>query len=88
MARGDASESLKVGRRRVGISHPGKLLFRGPDLSKLDLAHHYERVAGAMLAHVKGRPLALEVFPRGIDQRGYFMSRCPTTSPTGSSGSR
>lgn len=76
------SAALRVGRRRVEITHPDKLLFRDPDLTKLDLAHHYERVAAAMLPHVRGRPLALQVFPRGIDERGYFMKAVPDHFPT------
>ena len=72
---------LKVGRRRIEITNADKLLFRRPDLSKLDLARHYERVAEAMLPHVRGRPLALQVFPRGIDERGYYMKSVPAHFP-------
>lgn len=81
MAERPASQSLKVGRRRIEITHPDKLLFRDPDLSKLDLARHYERVAEAMLPHVRGRPLALQVFPRGIGERGYFVKSVPDHFP-------
>jgi bifunctional non-homologous end joining protein LigD len=75
------SAEIRVGRRQIEITHPDKLLFRDPDLTKLDLARHYERVAEAMLPHVRGRPLALQVFPRGIGQRGYFMKNVPGHFP-------
>ena len=75
------NEELRIGRRRIEVTHPDKVLFRDPDLTKLDLARHYERVAEAMIPHVRGRPLALEVFPRGIDQRGYFMKSVPDHFP-------
>lgn len=76
-----SAEVIAVGRRRIEITHPGKRLFREPDLTKLDLARYYDRVAEAMLPHVRGRPLALQVFPRGIDQRGYFMKSVPGHFP-------
>jgi bifunctional non-homologous end joining protein LigD len=75
------TEVLRVGRRAVPITNPDKALFARPKVSKLDLARHYERVAPAMLPHVRGRPLALQVFPRGIDGDGYFMKSVPSHFP-------
>ena len=39
------SERLKLGRRIVELTHPDKVLFPRPKLTKRDLARHYERVA-------------------------------------------
>src|SRR3954468_11923318 len=75
------TETLRVGRRSVEISHPEKALFDRPRVTKLDLARYYERVAPAMLPHVRDRPLALQVFPRGIEQRGHFMKNAPEHFP-------
>src|SRR4051795_5178117 len=75
------TETLRVGRRAVEITNPGKALFARPRVTKLDLARYYERVAPAMLPHVRDRPLALQVFPRGIEQRGYFMKNVPEHFP-------
>jgi len=75
------TETLRVGRRSVEITNPGKALFSRPAVSKLDLARYYERVAPAMLPHVRGRPLALQVFPRGIGQRGHFLKNAPEHFP-------
>ncbi|MHB8658941.1 MAG: non-homologous end-joining DNA ligase [Solirubrobacteraceae bacterium] len=72
---------LTCGRRRIEITHPDKLLFRGPDVTKLELVRHYDRVGQAMLAHLRGRPLALEVFPQGIDHRGFFLKAMPSHFP-------
>ncbi len=83
-ARGGAramSETLRVGRRSVAISHPDKLLFADPPVSKHDLARHYERVAEAMLPLVRDRPLALQVFPDGIEHHGFFLKSVPAHFP-------
>src|SRR3954463_3583837 len=75
------TETLRVGRLAVEITNPGKALFARPRVTKLDLARYYERVAPAMLPHVRDRPLALQVFPRGIEQRGHFMKNAPAHFP-------
>src|SRR3954449_10167471 len=75
------TETLRVGRRSIEITNPGKALFARPRVTKLDLARYYERVAPAMLPHIRDRPLALQVFPRGIDQRGHFLKNAPEHFP-------
>ncbi len=74
-------ELLRIGRRQIDVTHPDKLLFADPPVSKLDLTRHYERVAGAMVPHVRDRPLALEAFPQGIEHRGYYMKSVPGHFP-------
>jgi bifunctional non-homologous end joining protein LigD len=75
------TETLRIGRRTIDVTHPGKALFPRPTITKLDLARYYASVAPAMLPHVRGRPLALEVFPRGIGERGYYMKSVPEHFP-------
>jgi bifunctional non-homologous end joining protein LigD len=75
------SEQLQIGRREVPISHPDKVLFPKAGVTKLDLARHYERVAGAMLPYVRERPLALQSFPKGIEEHGFFMKNVPDYFP-------
>ncbi|MEA2340496.1 MAG: bifunctional non-ous end joining protein LigD [Solirubrobacteraceae bacterium] len=76
-----SSTTIRAGSRKVEIPHPDKVLFARPQATKLDLARHYEEVAQAMLPHVRGRPLALEVFPNGVDRRGFFMKSVPAHFP-------
>lgn len=76
-----AAEQLRVGRRDVKVSHPDKVLFAKARLTKRDLARHYERVADAMLPYVRDRPLALQAFPNGIDEDGFFMKAVPGYFP-------
>lgn len=63
------------------ISHPDKVLFGKAKLTKLHLAHHYERVAPVMLPYVAGRPLALQSYPGGIESKGFFMKAVPDYFP-------
>lgn len=75
------SVEIRAGRRRIALSHPDKALFVDPEVTKQALAEHYERVAPLMLPHVRGRPLALEVFPQGVEERGFFVKKVPAHFP-------
>jgi bifunctional non-homologous end joining protein LigD len=65
----------------VEISSPDKVLFTEPQVTKLELARHYEQVAEVMLPHVRDRPLALESYPQGTDARGFYMKSVPKHFP-------
>lgn len=75
------SALIACGRRRIEISHPDKLMFGDPPVTKLALAEHYAGVGAAMLPHLRGRPLALEVFPGGAGERGFFVKKTPAHFP-------
>jgi bifunctional non-homologous end joining protein LigD len=75
------TESIKIGRRTIEITHPDKALFTDPTITKLDLARHYQTVAPAMVPHIRDRPLALQVFPQGITGHGFFMKEVPSYFP-------
>ncbi|MQA03166.1 MAG: ATP-dependent DNA ligase [Streptosporangiales bacterium] len=81
MGRRDGDGELKVGRRRVGIGNPGKVLFRDVGVTKRDLAAYYRDVAAVMLPHIRGKPLALHRFPDGIDADGFFQKQLPASAP-------
>jgi bifunctional non-homologous end joining protein LigD len=55
------------------ISHPDKLLFPADNISKGELASYYEHVAPFMLPHLRGRPVTMERFPAGIEQKGFMQ---------------
>jgi bifunctional non-homologous end joining protein LigD len=75
------TEVLRVGRRRIEISHPDKALFTDPRATKLDLARYYDAVSEAMLPHLRDRPLALQAYPRGIAAQGFFLKSVPKHFP-------
>jgi bifunctional non-homologous end joining protein LigD len=56
----------------VPITHPEKVLFPRDGLTKADLARYYADIAPAMVPHTRGRPVAMHVFPGGIDGRGHY----------------
>jgi bifunctional non-homologous end joining protein LigD len=65
--------SLRIGRRVLTITHPWKILFPDVGVTKKELAAYYERIAPWMLPHVRGRPVAMERYPDGVDKPGFFQ---------------
>jgi bifunctional non-homologous end joining protein LigD len=57
----------------VKITRPEKGLFPEDGIAKGDLIRYYRRISPWMLPHLEDRPLALERFPDGIEQPGFFQ---------------
>ena len=57
----------------VVISHPEKVLFPDDGITKGDLAAYYESIAPVMLPHIRGRPVTMERYHRGIGEKGFIQ---------------
>jgi len=55
------------------ITHPDKVLFPDDGITKGELAAYYEMIAPAMVPHIRGRPITMERFHRGIGEKGFFQ---------------
>jgi len=55
------------------ITHPEKLLFPDAGITKGELAAYYEAIAPQMVAHIRGRPITMERYHRGIQEKGFFQ---------------
>lgn len=75
------STVLEVAGREVRITHPDKVVFPEPGITKLDLVRYYLAVAEGALRGVAGRPMILKRFVKGIDEEAFFQKRAPSTRP-------
>jgi bifunctional non-homologous end joining protein LigD len=57
----------------VTITHPDKVLFPDDGITKGELAAYYEAIAPYMLPHLRGRPITMERYHRGIGAEGFFQ---------------
>ena len=55
------------------ITHPEKLIFPDDGITKGELAAYYEMIAPYMLPHLRGRPITMERYHRGIAAKGFFQ---------------
>jgi bifunctional non-homologous end joining protein LigD len=63
------------------ITHPEKMMFEDDGITKGELAAYYELVAPVMLPHLRGRPVTMERFHRGIAEKGFFQKNIPKGAP-------
>jgi bifunctional non-homologous end joining protein LigD len=71
-----SGEAVEIGG--VRISSPGRVMFPDVGLTKRDVARYYEAVAGAMVPHLRGRPLTLYHCPEGLAGACRFMKHSRT----------
>ena len=65
----------------VVISHPEKVLFPDDGISKGEMAAYYEAIAPLMLPHLRGRPVTMERFHKGIGEEGFFQKSIARGAP-------
>lgn len=66
-----------TGQTRVHITHADRVLFgtasAAAPVAKGELVDYYAAIAPVMLRHLRGRPLTVQRFPRGIGEPGFFQ---------------
>jgi DNA primase len=72
---------LEVGRRRVRLTSPDKLLFPGDGVTKHDLADYYAAIGDTIVPHLRNRPFTLKRYPYGIRGQPYFAKQAPKGKP-------
>jgi len=66
----------------VRISHPDRLIYPDLDISKIQLARYYERIAESIVPHVAARPLTLVHCPAGIEGPCNFLKHAKAWGPS------
>ncbi|HMF50257.1 MAG TPA: non-homologous end-joining DNA ligase [Candidatus Saccharimonadales bacterium] len=74
-------ELMRIGGHVVTITRPDKVLFPQDGITKQQLIEYYRRIAPWILPHLRGRPLAMERYPDGIDKPGFFQKAVPFYYP-------
>ena len=72
---------LQVGRRRVRVTHPDRVLFPGDGVTKGDLAEYYAAIGDVIVPHLRDRPFTLKRYPYGIRAQPYFAKQAPKGKP-------
>lgn len=62
------------------ITHPEKVLFDSPIITKSDVVNYYEKISPRMLPYVKDRVLSVVRCPKGIMSSCFFMKHPNTES--------
>jgi bifunctional non-homologous end joining protein LigD len=62
-----------MARIEVEVTHADRLMFPADGITKGDIVDYYSAVAYVLVPHLKGRPLTVWRYPRGIDQKGFVQ---------------
>jgi bifunctional non-homologous end joining protein LigD len=62
-----------MARIQVEVTHADRLMFPADGITKGDIVDYYSEVAEVLVPHLKGRPLTVWRYPRGIDQKGFVQ---------------
>jgi bifunctional non-homologous end joining protein LigD len=65
----------------VKLSSAERVLFPDDGITKGDLFEYYERIAPAILPHLRDRPFTLKRYPHGITGEVYFQKQVPRGAP-------
>ncbi|MBV8847383.1 MAG: non-homologous end-joining DNA ligase [Bryobacterales bacterium] len=75
------NELLRVGRQTIQVTRPDKVLFPNDPITKGELIGYYRRIAPVMLRHLRGRPIAMQRYPDGIELQGFFQKKAAAYYP-------
>lgn len=67
----------------VAMTHPEKILFQHPKVSKADLADFYQEIAAWILPYMINRPLTLLRCPQGVGEKCFFQKNVNETVAKG-----
>jgi len=62
-----------MSRNEVEVTHADRLVFPADGITKGDIVDYYSQIADVMVSHLKGRPLTVWRYPRGIDHHGFVQ---------------
>ena len=77
-AAGDSSATVAG----VRISHPDRVIYPDLEISKIEFARYFERIADWIVPHVAGRPLTLVHCPAGIAAPCHFLKHAKAWGPS------
>ena len=75
------AEVVRDGPITVELSHPGKVLFPGDEVTKGDLVQYYLAVADRMLPLIDERPVTMIRYPNGITAHPILQKNTPDYFP-------
>ncbi|GGM10715.1 ATP-dependent DNA ligase [Streptomyces fumigatiscleroticus] len=71
----------EVEGRRVALSNLHKVLYPVARFTKGEVLHYYATIAGALLPHLRDRPVSFLRYPDGPDGQVFFVKNVPAGTP-------
>ncbi len=65
--------TLTIDTHTIELSNEQKILFPKSTITKGDIIAYYQAIAPSMLPLIHNHPIAMQRFPDGIDQKGFYQ---------------
>lgn len=75
------TDVLRVGGHEIKITHGDRVVFPDDGVTKAQMVEHYARVAGAMLPHLRGRPVSMQRVRETIYTQVFYQKDAPSYFP-------
>jgi bifunctional non-homologous end joining protein LigD len=75
------SEVIRKGKRELRLSNLDKPFWPDEGITKGDLLHYYQEVAGVLVPHLKDRPFTMRRYPDGAYGKAFFQKDAPKHMP-------
>src|SRR5256886_3486110 len=75
------AREVRIGSRQLGLVNLDKVLYPQAGFTKAQVIDYSVRISGALLPHLRDRPLTLKRYPNGVDQPYFYEKRCPSHRP-------
>jgi len=69
----EKEKEITLDKHMVKLTNQDKIYFPKDGITKGDVIEYYQSVAAYILPHLKNRPLSLNRFPNGIEERGFYQ---------------
>lgn len=77
----DSDKEITLNRHKVKLTNQDKIYFPKDNITKDNVIEYYQSVAEYILPHLKNRPLSLNRFPNGIDEKGFYQKDASDNIP-------
>ena len=81
MSKAAQAVEVEVEGKRLKLSNLDKVFYPATGFTKGQVIDYYRRVAPALLAHLRDRPLTLKRYPDGVDGQFFYEKQCPSYAP-------
>jgi bifunctional non-homologous end joining protein LigD len=81
MAAASKTVDVEIEGRHLKVSNLDKVLYPEAGFTKGQVIDYYTRIAPALLAHLRKRPLTLKRYPNGVDAQFFYEKNCPKHRP-------
>lgn len=74
-------KEVSYNKHSFKIGNLDKSFYPNAGLTKRDIIEYYEKIADTILPYLKNRPLTLQRFPNGIDDKNFYQKDKPDYFP-------